>query len=147
MLPLHNSKLSIHQGPCGLNLRPHCTVNHTVACRQAIRRWQRSRKFVCLVAISDADPPHAAGCAVVSTASIEAFLPPPLPSGAPRRCCISNLAVSKSQRRRGIARKLLLRCETLGGSPLATSLIVREHTVVCNQLNLLTFVVTFRKEI
>lgn len=58
-----------------------------------------------------------AGCAVVSIAAPEALLPPPWPSRAPLRCCISNLAVADAFRRRGVARQLLAACECLGNHP------------------------------
>jgi hypothetical protein len=37
----------------------------------------------------------------------EAALPPPFPSGAPQRVYISNMAVARAARRRGVARRLL----------------------------------------
>lgn len=82
--------------------------------RQALRRWQRSRQFVCLVASDKQSSDQLTGCAVLSMAAPEAYLPPPFPSGAPLRCCVSNVAVDGGFRRKGVARRLLKRCETIG---------------------------------
>ena len=54
------------------------------------------------------------GCAVVSILAPEALLPPPFPSAAPLRCCISNLATSAAHRKKGIATMLVKRCECVG---------------------------------
>lgn len=54
------------------------------------------------------------GCAVVSILAPEALLPPPFPSAAPLRCCISNLATSAAHRKKGIATMLVKRCESVG---------------------------------
>ncbi|PNG93960.1 hypothetical protein TSOC_015289, partial [Tetrabaena socialis] len=67
-------------------------------------------------------PPPAAGpgpqgrgrvvaCATLSLLQPEALLPPPFPSGKPFRLYVSNMSVLPGHRRRGLARRLLERCE------------------------------------
>ncbi|GFR47395.1 hypothetical protein Agub_g9112 [Astrephomene gubernaculifera] len=51
------------------------------------------------------------GCATLSLMQPEALLPPPFPSNKPFRLYVSNMSVLPSQRRRGLARRLLQQCE------------------------------------
>lgn len=91
---------------------------NSIRCRQALKRWQRNRHFICLVATDQQQGGNeAVGCVVLSMAAPEAFLPPPFPSRAALRCCVSNLAVDEGMRRRGVAKKLLRRCEVIGFPP------------------------------
>jgi hypothetical protein len=57
-----------------------------------------------------APPPRLLGCVTISLMQPEAWLPPPLPSGAPVRAYVSNMAVASAARRRGVARTLLDAC-------------------------------------
>lgn len=51
------------------------------------------------------------GCAMVTLSAAEAVLPPPLPTRAPQRCYIGNMAVAIPRRRQGVAKALLQACE------------------------------------
>ncbi|KAK9789969.1 hypothetical protein WJX73_009595 [Symbiochloris irregularis] len=51
------------------------------------------------------------GCALITLAAAEAWLPPPWPTKAPQRAYVGNMACLPSWRRRGVASALLRRCE------------------------------------
>ena len=57
------------------------------------------------------------GCAMVTLSAAEAWLPPPLPTRAPQRAYVGNMAVLPHWRRRGVASALLQRCERVGAGP------------------------------
>jgi len=84
--------------------------------RREAARWRRNRQFVCLVA-EDAASGQLLGTATCSMLRPEALLPAPLPSGAPWRAYVSNMAVLQSARRRGVARALLDASLRLGECP------------------------------
>jgi ribosomal protein S18 acetylase RimI-like enzyme len=71
---------------------------------------------------NEAHQSEIVGCAVVSILAPEAMLPPPFPSAAPLRCCISNLAISPAHRKKGLATMIVKQCETIGSSPLVPRL-------------------------
>eukprot|EP00884_Botryococcus_braunii_P014538 jgi/Botrbrau1/23085/Bobra.0243s0024.2 len=71
-----------------------------------------NRRVACLLAI-DRPTGQAVGTATVSMLRPEAWLPPPFPTQKPMRCYLSNMAVDPCFRKRGIARALLRRFETL----------------------------------
>ena len=109
-------KIFYHQQAGSKVCKTKTNSGASLSCRQAMRKWQRNRQFVCLTAVGGRQPEQILGCVVMSLAAPEAFLPPPFPSAAPMRCCISNVAVDGAFRQRGIARRMLRRCETIGGT-------------------------------
>lgn len=74
--------------------------------RRQLDKWRRARQFCVLVA-EDPVTGQLLGSATLSMLRPEAALPPPLPSAAPWRAYLSNMAVSRDARRRRVGSALL----------------------------------------
>ncbi len=82
-------------------------------CSREAAKWRIQRQSICLVA-EDASDGSLAACIMLLMGQPEALFPPPLPSAAPMRPYVGNLAVSVQHRRKGLARALVCACELLG---------------------------------